>query len=662
MTSDPVLRAEGFKHDGDTDLAVDLPGRDFALNRVYSGTPLVGRTGFWWSLGQGWATSADAWAVLTPKTNDDVNPIADYIDVTLFPVHTSRRFYDTESQPPGSPRIFRPAQSFYEPSGVSGAQSPAPSSSLIRETTVTYKNTQVDIWRLEAMGEGYSEFIRSAEGEYGWLDGRLIRQADAAGNVWLYEYMQVQNPGSVEAPARLVRILVNGSTEAQSDATIRFQWDLGTEAQPGTGLMRGATVLRPLRTGATSTVMIPTQYVTYTYRNDSQDYLHHVGSYIDPSTQIPYPVSHNTLVLVEQGTLLNPPVVGEALLPNYVNNLRYHKRYTHYRYNQAVSWGGKPANAVGLLTHQFEPELLQHIAEQWARREGSGSPGQDYSDGVQYVLSLGLEDAPEDAGLDEPLGLLSSKTVSYYGYEEVDPGRGFSLPGGLAFRVKEQVLRSGCGCASAGAARLKLSYAYGRQRFIDGSHLATIQFGSTQNQTLVWTYRDSAVTVITESIEDENGAWIPDRRKYSWNEGQKLLNGWNTFATPNGGVRSVNRKIETDFTIANRIEALNPDGTVKSNAGNSLAWNTIHRVSLDNLLRARVYHPNVIDSVSFNPDNGLLVYPVPAASGTGSYSQVNALNMMDAFQIQSSDGLIEWYEYNNIGYLTRQGVQRGASG
>ncbi len=223
----------------------------------------------------------------------DSNPFNDKVTIISFPIEKATGFFAATN----GATIFNPV---------------SPSPSQVRLAGV--------FWRYEAPGAGFTEYYREDpdDEEHEYLDGRIYRQVDENGNNWQYEYRAFTASTGVPSRPRLHRIYLNGTSLLNCAANLEFEWVTGTLSFPGSGKMRSVTVFRPTKPRPDSSVVwVPTQYAKYSYKNDGPSTYGHLNS------------GANSLILVEAGQLVNAPAVGQTVS---LNDLMYHRRFTHYRY------------------------------------------------------------------------------------------------------------------------------------------------------------------------------------------------------------------------------------------------------------------------------------------------------------------------------------------
>gem|GEM_PF-5362617 len=480
---------------------------------------------------------------------------------------------------------------------------------------------------MQAEGAGYTYFYRDGPPELDHLKGRILRQADASGGVWNFEYLYLEAPSGLTAWPRLHKICLNGSSEIDSDAVVVFNWDIGTTALPGTGLLRSVYVYRPHEQPNGARLMVNTQYVKYSYRGDEVDgfllFLHLGGS-----------SEANHLVLVETGSAVNPTPLGLAWSSA---GLQYERRFTHFRYLESIRVVG--GRWFGVLTHRLEPEQVQFYAEKWIAQ----NPGGTLDDAVQAMMT----DQQIDTLIPgEPIdGLmfadLASKIVSYYG--TADESTGYPK-GSLAFKVREQTLQAACGCSSGGIEKKTEQFAYSRKLIADGSRTIRINYGNAYTQTTFWTYRESSVTKITEIDAEDN----PVRKTLSWSEEQTLIDGTD-YIDPATSVATTWQKYRSPFVIGNRVEEHQLGQVTRT-------WDSFHDFHPTQMVRRKRYHPSAVIDVTLHPDDTLM-YPMPSV-----LEQRSAEDAVDAFTLRQDDGFVEWWEYNDEGRVEKLGFQRGATG
>jgi RHS repeat-associated protein len=642
MTNNPVMRSKGFKYEEDVDLFVSLPGRDFVLKRSYTAAPIIASSKMSMMIGSGWSTTADGWIDFTPHgwepqgeetlpgAKPDFNGLPAYLTATLIPLHSSMRFYQSNTASAGS-RTFRSVQYF----------GGAPATSAVSEIATTIGTQQVGLWRLESPGNGYTDFYRDPTGDLEILAGRIYRQVDGAGNEWNFEYIPVLDTNGDPARARLRRIYLNGESFLNSDGVVEFSWDIGTASNPGSGLLREITAFRPHIQPDGNRRLIATQYVRYTYMTDDPvKYDHLVDGVV------------NSLVLVESGSLVNAPGPGESYTIGMIDDLEYHRRYTHFRYKQAIhikrslGFGASYEFDQGVLTHRFNPEQVEYFAEQWLNR--SGAPGgETMEDAVAALLDASLSDSVPGGGT-AVVSDYAAKVISYYDHTEPATTTNGYKPGSLAFKVKSQKLQSACGCGS-GSSHSVESYEYAKRDIVDGNLTATIDWGNATTTSQYYTFRTSSATTITESSVDAQQNTSGVRETTSWSEEHTILSGLEGVQSTGGGLYVSLDMIRSPFVVGNHVKDIQPGGTTRE-------WSSFHEFDEDTLQRSRRFHPSAVNSVSFDANSKLLTYTSPAIPDR------SAMDSMGAFTLSANDGFVEWWEYDTKGQLESEGVQRGQNG
>ncbi len=655
-TPRPVLRAAGYKYEDDTDIVISLPGRDFALRRTYNASPMAASRTMPWMLGGGWGTTVDGWVSHVPL-GDSVDAMGhvshnadlEYMRVTLMPLQNSKRYF--RENPGTGPFI----------PGVALNGGPA-DSEIVEVGTLPlyqYQGQNVSTWKMKGEGAGYTAFAKEfpfSDGSFDSIIGRIIQQSDGFGNIWYYHYLITRDENNDVGWPRLESITFNGPDRDDCDAVMDFEWDLGTIQSPGTGRLRSIMVLRPHSQAFQLTpTLIPTQYVNYTYAQDKvgQDYPYW---HLDQGNM-------NGLVLVEKGNLVNAPMPGEEVNADFIQNeFEYHKQFTHYRYNQFIVTKEHivldqyDEKNIGLMTHRFEPEQMEHFAEQWLE-SNTGT----YEDAVEAFVAADLDEIiPGSGGL--AVGSLASKFVSYYGLEEDGgPGSGFR-EGELAFRVKHQSLQAGCGCGgSGGFSRKEEHFRYAKRLYVDGEVEFQFQYGNASGSIPVQSLRESSVTIFTEGLphdDDDNTDDPVTRTTYTWSEDQKVHESELQVNGNGGWITASIDTVHSAYTIGNYIVETSESGDVRE-------WASFHDFDPVKLTRTQRYHPSAVISVDFedgtnntNP-TGLLNYidSLPVNIDDRSAKDAEA-----AFNLEPQAGLVEMWEYNDFGRITKHKVKKGGAG
>lgn len=643
-TANPVLRAPGYKYEDDTDLTVELPGRDFVLRRTYNAAPASASSRTPWMIGGGWGTTIDGWIKFTPHGaaindagNFELNSLPEHLSVTLMPIQNGKKYYRLNGV-----GEFKP--------GV--ALSGGPTDSVITASTGSYAGQTISNYILQGEGAGATYFINEgpADGSLDYVEGRIYRQIDAEGGVWNFQYLDVLGDDGESTWARLSKIYLNGSTSANSDAVVSFEWDLGTETEPGTGLLRSISVTRPHIQPTGGLRHVVTQYVRYTYDSDDFFYGHLNDGSLRPR-----------LVLVERGSLLNAPMPGDEVDASLVNSFEYHRQYTHFRYKQAILvkettfFGLLNTHLAGLMTHRFEPHQIEYYMEQYLQQNPSASR----DDAVQALLEAELDDDVPGAAMGtHPVSGLASKVISYYGLDDIgDPGSGYAK-GQLAFRVKSQYIQSACGCSGSASYKYE-SFKYSRNYHVDREGWFSITIGNATAYVAFQAARESSVTILTEGVpstDPENPFDSISRKTYTWGE-EQLVYAADAVGGYNGGQLHVSyENVRSPFTIGNHVVDSYTDGT-------SRQWTSFHEFDVDDLTRTSRYHPSAVSDVSFEDGTngtyhtGLLLY-----TESPTVDNRSALDAKGAFTLRSNAGFVEHWTYNDLGRETSYTVQQGTSG
>ncbi len=300
---------------------------------------------------------------------------------------------------------------------------------------------------------------------------------------------------------------------------------------------------------------------------------------------------------------------------------------------------------------------IEHYAEQWLESHAG-----TYDDAVEAFMTAAIDDTiPGPSGLQ--IQSLASKIVSYYGLNDAGgPGSGFG-EGELAFRVKSQSLQANCGCAGGGGLERKEEhFRYSRRFYIDREEEFRIQYRNVSADLTIQSARESSVTIFTEGLphdDDENTDDPVTRTTYTWSEEQKVHE--STLFTPGGGGNPLLISLESvrsAYTIGNHIVEMTQSGDVRE-------WTSFHDFDPVKLTRTQRYHPSAVTLVNFEDgtgmtnNTGLLNYSSTMPSDIKLRSAKDAEN---AFVLKTNDGLVEMWEYNDFGRITKHKVKRGGGG
>lgn len=389
----PVRFQTGHKFEGDVDLVVSLPGRDFALSRRYtsdfrlywdnypSGTqPDDGLVGANWSM--------SAFREASYDSNAD--------EVTLHDPSSGRTRFIEDN---GRWVVDGPGQQYVE------------------VTTVEVGEDTFNALRLTEPGEWREYFYHTGEDTPSELVGYLMRTEDAYGNVNHYEYT-LFGPEQGPKAARLTRILLHGTTPEAAAAQVVFSWRLSGDAK---GRLDSVQVLRR-REG--DDVLIVTDYVRYRYFGDDT----YLGEAITFSPDLG---TTGDLVQVERHTRLNRPYEGGGWFSIAVTQYRYHDGTweTESLDGERFDIGGRP--------HQLKAIIRPEQVEYYAQHQGPPTELTPATILERAGDLLQLDDADEalNDGSTRLVADLAAKIVSY-----VDDDDGC---------VERQYIQSSCGCSGA---------------------------------------------------------------------------------------------------------------------------------------------------------------------------------------------------------------------
>jgi RHS repeat-associated protein len=382
----PVNFASGAKVETATDLSISVVGGDFSLVRRYTSE-----------------TSAVSSLVGKHWTMNSFQFI--YQNGSALELHGLRADTKFVFDPVGSP--------------VTHWSTGASSTWKITEvSSVSIGASTYDVWRLSEPGVYEIDFYRS--GPYpsgltsGAMTGLMLQSRDAHGNATTYKYETYGATGYKQP--RLTSIYLNGDSEASSEAIVRFEWNVGGDAD---GKLATAHAIRNV--GGT---WYETDSVEYTYHGATADYLGSAGD----------------LIQVVRRTAVDATVGGAASWA----------RYTQYRYHRSGDTI-TPVNDdrlnldgdAGQLRLVIEPEQVEFFAQQTA--DGSVPAYDTLADGAAQLLAK-ADDATAFTYDGDTYKIidLASKVV------------GYSTLNGT---VTSEFLQSGCGCSGAGHGE-KLTYEY----------------------------------------------------------------------------------------------------------------------------------------------------------------------------------------------------------
>ncbi len=641
-TCNPVAIPSGVKFESDTDLVVELPGHDFALTRTWSGGFFYERNENRWMVGRGWDfNTSDRIHYFEEEFNTD-RPLPARIELRTVPrEHSGYFIQDADDR-----MLFKPT---------------GPSSTSVRMGTHTLSGTldgatgefTLPVWIMETPGEGRRIYYRTLDVYHTavdsrggapvplrLLDGKLLQTIDTHGNVHTYEYFHVPigdetTPAAISQP--LLRRIVFGADSIEASETpyaaMHFEYDVNgtpnslddTICFPGSGMVRRASVYRPI--GDTTTKWLLTQYVSYVYSTDiDRDPLDQVDDFpfeidlddhLAESTLSSFPTVPNPwyeeshLLLVEAGTLVNPPVFDVHQLSYVPSDSEdwledgYASSFTLFRYN----------DDTGRLTHRFDASTIDFAAYE-AVQDGytsvarhhqidSGSTLADTDWGgpsIQRSLVYDILSKPLDGAFGElytspelsvvHVGDLTSKIITYYGADDM----GYGYPS-LRGRVKAQTLRAGCGCGSGGD--IVEEFTYFRADIRD-----PILRDPEDNIDIVIspTHRRVTSMIRKVSVKEEGGALQLEEMHVHHAEELREVVGF--FAGPDPGNDPqgnpydrvlVSFPIGADYVVANEMHEIDPlTETI------TRSWYSFNEYD-DNLMIAREYGPDAVKNLLYYP-------------------------------------------------------------
>ena len=638
-TGNPVMLATGVKRELEADLHVSLPGRDFQLVRRYDSAMVNHKLHRPWTIGGGWATSADSWLewkgsrfeslaadeydefeVLTGafdgvSEEDRYDPTQAHIRITRFPDETGSMFLA-----PRDAQVNLDITNGYDPKHYTPY---LPTAASVRKGNVSHGGKSFSVWIYERSGQGQVLYFNTADhGDVAVraLDGRVVHERDEFGNVWTYSYVVSTLASGEPDEPRVHRIYLGGTAMYNALAYVEFFYDEGeSAASPGSGRLIEARVHRK----ADGDWHV-TQYVRYSYAGDDPDFAHCAE---DP----------DRLVLVESGVQVNaPPASTPSATPVY------HTRVTHYRYTGEY------------LSHTYEPEQVEFYAERYAQSLGENNP-----DNVQAVAiaNAGRELATLPFGVGEispgvTVESLASKIVTYYGNETAP---GYSTPGQLKGRVRSERLQNGCGCGGGDGQPVEIEFEYARRAVRDHQmEYATLQQGPNglEPTTAIRSIRRwSRVTVRKEYAPGESGARELLRRTRTWSEDRLFGMGWVTYRRIEPGGAQAGQLEQVTYynwlpvpvTTANEVTEFGP-GEVEGKS-----WRSFFE--FDGYYPTNSFGPTAVDELAVDQD-GLLIYDATYDPGVQ-----NPANPVEAVSFHEG-ALVEWQKVDDLGRVLERGVGR----
>ncbi|MCC6227594.1 MAG: hypothetical protein IT432_00005, partial [Phycisphaerales bacterium] len=189
----PVNLTRGMKLESATDLVVPTRHGSFAVRRAYSSDGDMGGSNL---LGHHWMFSLGAF-LRTPVSGS-------VITLDGWPSDRVVNYTETGS-----------GSGIWKPSGTSNQR--------ITSSSLTIDGTAINVWTLEEPGSWKMHFYRDPSTEE--YEGLLLAEEDAYGNLHTYQYALF---GSGTPHARLVRILLDGTPENGSGASLVFNWYTGS--------------------------------------------------------------------------------------------------------------------------------------------------------------------------------------------------------------------------------------------------------------------------------------------------------------------------------------------------------------------------------------------------------------------------------------------------
>ena len=729
-TCQPVMVGEGLKVEDDVDLVVATStGKPFVISRHYSGSTLANNGGFPWKHGPGWGSSIDGWFI--KKDWGLGSPIAHKVSVTTFPLSDGGEYYHFGGMVRGSGslegRVYEPLL----PSSVhvweNRQGTPVATASEPLENQASLINI-VDLVSVDNPGVARYEFYDFSRGGFGTdpnavLHGLLARTVDSHGNACRYFYRRYYLPLTQSYTVPLLHtIIVNGDSEVDEgrDAVIRIDWDYQEVGSviTSTGNISKIRVFRP-------GFDMPTQIAEYQY--------------------VDFAYGANTLSAVIRKRLVNGPVAtvnqagtgfGSGIsLPAGWSPL-YHTTATYYRYSQDQETRGDESVSVYRLSHIWGPEEVERLGEEvfgplLESRVGTVGRLDTMSGKVAAVIDLltimdpgAIASAMDDTAYWQNGGDISgvqqfqnyipyladgtvaqldttiSRSIEDYAakkieyYSEGDVGVGYASKQ-LAGRVKSELVRSGCGCAGDGAA-VKINYEYQRRRMSEITRTYYRPFSELDEFSFKLTpvFYHSA-TIITESLEQDDGTYQPHLRSVQWQEDRVVAEGGFGFQfvdEQTGAVVSQSTKVRYDtnpFTVGNAVMELvetapgsgvfrpgrtwfsfhefdredrvaSPGtGTVRVRLGIDAAPTTVgeytNQSTFGTNLRSFRAHPSAIAGPPATTPDSNAFEPSAVVYQSGEFQSINYLldyngnnraqSPRDAFLFRSGGGLNEYWEY-----------------
>jgi RHS repeat-associated protein len=640
-TGNPVMLATGVKRELEADLVVSLPGRDFQLVRRYDSAMVDYKLHRPWTIGGGWATSADSWLewkgsrfealaadeydefeVLTGAFDgvteeDKYDPTQAHIRITRFPDETGSLFLAPRDEGVNMDITLGYDPKYYTPY--------LPTAASVRKGHLSLGGRSFGVWVYERAGEGQVLFYNTADhgdAEVRALNGRVVHERDEFGNVWTYSYVVTTLASGEPDEPRVHRIYLNGTTLSNALAYVEFVYDEGaSSATPGSGRLIEAKVHR--KAGGDWHV---TQYVRYTYVGDDPDYAH-CGD--DP----------NRLVLVESGVQVNAPAASEPSATPV-----YHTRVTHYRYSGDY------------LSHTYYPEQVEHYAERYAQ-----SLSENNAENTQSIAMANagreLAKLPFASGEISPgvtVESLASKIVTYYG-DETAPGY---EEGMLKGRVKSERLQNGCGCGGGDGQAVEIEFEYARRGLYDHQ----MEYAKLEQNPGGWLdpttairpiRRWSRVTVRKEYAPGASGARELLRRTRTWSEDRLFGMGWVTYRRIDSGGPQAGQLEQVTYlnwlpvpvTTANEVTEFSADENGDPVEGKS--WRSFFE--FNGYYPTNSFGPAAVDDFETDGD-GLLIY-----NGEYDPGVQNPANPVDAVSFHEG-ALVEWQEVDDLGRVLERGV------
>ncbi|MFI4855600.1 MAG: hypothetical protein ACIAQF_11555, partial [Phycisphaerales bacterium JB065] len=454
-SENPVMVAEGVKTDRVSDLYIPLRGKDFELTRHYNAGDLVRSDRFPWMLGRGWGMSADGWLSVT---EDEI--LGDMISITTYPLESSERYVGEPGQTDG----------VFDPMG--------PDTSVVRTDKILLALYDLDNDNLSYSGDAklFSTFVYDKPGEgqiaffrtegasdpdHESLHGRIAQRRDAAGNIWSYRYVRYSDENGDPTDPRLLAIYLNHQIQdgggMACDARVVFDWDIGDQQSPGTGMVRSIRAQRPVPSGVGSGIDWQTvQKVSYTYSNDTNLSM--------ASDLVRSGITDPLLVMVERSELVNAPLTDDLTWPSAPV---WHETYAAYRY----------LGVDARMSHEFNSREIEYFAEYG----NIGNPGIGFTSvkgAAEAIITNELTDSINllNTGATE-IEDLASKIIEYYEMDPGDPDKdeptdmateAFGFPWGLLEgRVRLETLQSACGCGGGTGFDRQIEFIYARKDILD---------------------------------------------------------------------------------------------------------------------------------------------------------------------------------------------------